>query len=280
MYTIEGLDKEYVKKIYQNTILYSIYKYDELEENIKPVYNKKYQNALELKDKLGVIESPSKEEVTSFLDEQKEKVEKIQNQNQELINQIAQATVQTLVNAMPTDLSDIEKYQYIFDFVTGIMKFDADWYEYCANVPPIDGYDFMFDNGVPMSKTYGGLLVTRIGNSDDITNLMVYLGKEIGVKIEKAYCKHNSKRRAINYITDDKYKLVSYMDPIAVIRHEKDKKDVFLVSDSKLDYPVKDNGISIDEDVPAPRYNMEEIINKVNQLLPEVNYIEYNQIQK
>lgn len=278
MYTLEGLDKDYVTKIYQNTVLYSIYKYNELDENIKPVYNKRYQNALELKTELGIIEEPTKEEVTTFLAEQKEKVEKMQNQNQGSIDVIALASVQALLNAMPKDLTNIEKCQYIFDFVTGIMHFDEDWYEYCASVPPIDGYDFMFDNGVPVSKTYGGLLVTRVGTSDDITNLIMFLGRELGVKIEKTYCKHNSKRRAINYINDDKF--VSYMDPIAVIRQEKEKKDVFLVSENKLDYSIKDNEISVNQVVPEPRYNMEEIINQVNQLLPQINYIEYTQIQK
>lgn len=282
MYTLEGLDKDYVKKIYQNTVLYSIYKFNELEENIQPVYNKKIQNAIDLKKELEITENPTKEEVKAFLDEQKEKVEKIQNQNQEAIDQVARASVTTLVNAMPTDLTDIEKCQYIFDFVTGIMKFDSDWYKYCANVPPIDGYDFMFDNGVPVSKTYGGLLVTRVGNSDDITNLMMFLGRELGLKIEKTYCKHNSKRRAINYINNNQY--ASYIDPVAVIRKEKEKKDVFLVSERKLDYQIKekdtDMTISIDQNVPAPRYNMEEIINQINQLLPQVNYIQYTQLEK
>ena len=56
MYTLEGLDKEYVKKIYQNTVLYSIFKYNELDESLKPRYKKRYNNALESKDKLGIIE--------------------------------------------------------------------------------------------------------------------------------------------------------------------------------------------------------------------------------
>lgn len=293
MYTLEGLDKEYVKNIYQNTVLYSIYKYEQLDDNFKPVYNKKYQNALELKDKLGITETPTKEEVTNFLNEQKEKVENIQKQNQEMINIIARASVEKLISEMPVDLTNVEKYQYLFDFVTKTMKFDSDWYEYCANVPPIDGYDFMFDNGVPVSETYGGLLVTRVGNSDDITNLMIFLGKELGIKIEKTYCKYNSKRRAINYVNEHGF--ISYMDPIAVIRGEKDKDKVFLVAENELDYPVKDKDVNkvknIDEDekevsislhqmTPEPRYNMDEIIAKINELLPKVNYIKPEQIQK
>lgn len=278
MYTLEGFDKEYVKKIYQNTVLYSIFKYNELDESLKPMYNKKYRNALELKDELGIIEKPTKEEVKAFLDNQKEIVEKVQDQNQESINDIAKASVQVLKNEMPEDLNTFEKYQYIFDFVTGIMKFDQDWCDYCGNVPPIDGYDFMFDNGVPVSKTYGGLLVTRIGNSDDITNLMIFLGREIGVEIDKTYCKYNSKRRAINYITSNEF--VSYMDPVAVIKQEKEKKEVFLVSEQMLDYKFKNTDVSVIQIAPEPRYNMEEIITKINKLLPQVNYNEYMEIQK
>lgn len=280
MYTLEGLDQEYVKKIYQNTVLYSIYKYNELDPAIQPVYKQKFTQAnqairdLEISDTL-----PTKEEIKCFLEEQKQKVEQMKQQNQPIIDQIAEASVKILLDKMPKDLDNIGKLQYIFDFVTKTMTLSSDWFNYCANVPPIDGYEFEFYKGVPTSKSFAGLMVTRTGNSDDITNLMLYLANQMGLKMEKRYAKFGSNRIAVNCISEGNA-AISYLDPCAVISGRKKKEDTFLVNASKLDYRFQEYETSFTIEKEEPTYNIDEIISEINQLLPDINYIEYIKLEK
>lgn len=280
MYTLEGFDNEYVKKIYQNTVLYSIYKYNELDYVVQQMFSKRFTQAKKAMNDLGISSiSPSKYEIQVFLEEQKQKMEEIRKQNQPIIDQIADASVKILLDKMPSDLDNIGKLQYIFDFVTKTMTLSNDWFNYCANVPPIDGYDFEFYKGVPTSNSYAGLIVTRTGNSDDITNLIIYLANRIGINVEKRYAKFNDKRIAVNCISVSDT-TVSYLDPCAVISGRKKKEDSFLVSVNKLDYRFKDDEPSVTFEREKTTYDMDEIINQINKLLPEINYLSYNKLAK
>lgn len=280
MYTLEGLDEEYVKKIYQNTVLYSIYKYDELNPVVQPMFSKRFMQAKKAMKDLDISSiSPTKYEIQVFLAEQKQKMEEIRKQNQPIIDQITDASVKILLDQMPSNLDNIGKLQYIFDFVTKTMTLSNDWFNYCANVPPIDGYDFEFYKGVPTSNNYAGLMVTRTGNSDDITNLMIYLANQIGIDIEKRYAKFNDKRIAVNCVLVSNT-TISYLDPCAVISGRKKKEDSFLVSVDKLDYRFKDDEPSVTFEKEKPTYDMDEIVNQINKLLPEINYLSYNELEK
>ena len=211
-----------------------------------------------------------------------QKVAQIQNQNQPIIDVLSRQVLQILKNEMKDDLSEIEKCEFLFDYITSTMKYSEDWLKYNCNVPTTSGYEFDFYNGVPLSKNYEGLLVTRQGTCEDISNLMIYLGRQLGIEIEKESCYHHDNLHAINYIVvGDKR---SYFDVTSKIRGIKSKEECFLVSKEKLNendkYDFKANYPDVTLNKQLPRYDINEVIAKVNQILPNVNYIEYQKLEK
>lgn len=282
MYTLEGLNEEYIKQIYMSTVLYSIKQYQLLPEELKIIYNKKYQNALIAKEELQIEDNQSLEELRFFLQQQKEKIETIKAQNQPIIDLLAAQTIDILINEMPNNSTQLQKCEYIFDYITNTMEYSNDWYRYCKDVPPTSGYEFSFYHGIPLSNTYEGLLVTRQGICDDIANLITYLGKRIGVNIEKITCDHNENLHAINYIEINGIR--SYFDATSVILKNKTKEESFLVSEEFLnkdgDYKFKENIPSTTIEKELITYDINEVINKTNKLIPQTNYINYNKYEK
>lgn len=282
MYTLEGLNDEYVKLIHENIILYSLKQYQALPEEIKTFYNSKYQNALTIKQEFNIEYEPELEDLKSFLQEQKEKVEIIKAQNQPIIDFLSSQILSILIKEMPNNLTEIEKCEYIFDFVTKTLEYSEDWYKYCKDIPPINGYEFTFYKGIPLSDNYKGLLITRQGICDDIANLIIYLGKELGVNINKAICEHNENLHAINYMEINGVR--SYLDATSVIRKVKTKDEAFLVSEAVLnqyqDYKLKDHSISTTIDRTPVSYDIDKIIIETNKLMPQVNYLTYQKYEK
>jgi hypothetical protein len=282
MYTLEGFDEEYIKNLYKSVVLYSIKKYDLLPDNIKQFYYQKYQNALLIKEEEKIEDNSSIDDLREFLQGQKEIVENVKNQNQPIINLLSSQVLSVIMEQVPKNLTPTAKCECIFDIITTTMEYSNDWYQYCKSVPPIDGFDFSFYHGVPLSDNYEGLLITRQGIGDDIVNLITYLGKKIGINIGKTICEHNENLHAINYIEIDGVR--SYLDATSVILKNKTKEEAFLVSEEYLnksgDYKFETSYPSKTLDKKECYYNIENIINNINQLMPQVNYIEYNNLKK
>ncbi len=272
--TLQGFNNDYINKLYQQVILYSIKYYQSLPKEMQLQYKEKYDKALLLQAKFGLDSNESLEELKEFLDNEKSKIEMIKEENQPIIDMFANNILGLILIKMPSDLTDIEKCEYIFDYVTNTMEYADEWKRYCIDVPQNE-YNFCFYSGVPLSKTYEGLLVTKKGNSDDIANLITYLGKRVGVNIEKTFCRHHNNTYAINYIVQ-KDKTVSYFDAASVIRNEKSKDEIFLVSERVLakdmEYQLKNHQMSVSLKRPTIEYNIDNLINEIKKMEPQINY--------
>lgn len=291
MYTLEGITQEDIITIYQNTVDYSLKKYEEFPDILKEMYQIKYEHALSVKNELGIIEKQSKDELKAYLQETKNKVNNIQKNNQPIIDMLADEILNILKQEKPENLTNTEICEYIFDYVTNIMSYDTDWYNYCHLVPPIDGYDFNFHNGVPLSSSYKGLLITRQGICEDIANLMMLLGRVFNINIKALICKHGKNIHAINYIELENGE-ISLIDASSVILKGKTKQEAFLVSEQLLNKDDEYDFSDLDKDLSdkiisstilqknTPSYDIKSIIEKTNKLLPSINYTKLNNEKK
>ncbi len=282
MYSLIGLEEEYVKKIYQNTVLYSIHRYQSLPEMFQEFYQIKYQNAQEMKEELEIVEDIEIEEAKEFLIKNKKLIEDMKNQNQPVIDEIADQILAVLKQNLPKEATEIETCQYIFDYVINTMEYATDWLKYCNSIPPIDGYDVMLYKGVPLSTSYKGLLVTRQGVCEDIVNLIIDIGKELGVSIYRENCEHNQNLHAINYIIVNGQK--SYLDATSVILKTKTKEEAFLVSQEELnknqDYTFRTDQESFTLPHPNITYDINQIIKNTDLIMPKIEYILPKQYKK
>ena len=124
-----------------------------------------------------------------------------------------------------------------------INRLNFDSYEdkiYTKNLP-LNNYHFEFYNGIPMSKSFEGLLVTRSKKSLDVSSLMTYLGRVLDLDIENYACEYDNNPRIINCVNlgNKVNKKLSYID-MNMILNGKNPKDYCLVSKKELN--VGSNG--------------------------------------
>lgn len=288
MYSLEAINHEDILKIYQHVVTYSIHRYQELPDSFKEFYKSKYENALNLKVLFCNNEEINKEDCINYLNNAKEVIKKIETANQPVIEMLSEETLNILKSEKPESLDQIKTCEYLFDYITNTMSYSDDWFNYCSSIPPIDGYNFDFYHGIPISTTYNGLLTTRQGSSLDIANLFTYLGREFNLKIETVFCKYNNLSHAINYIEFENGN-ISLMDPTNIIRKKIDKDSAFLVSENTLTkdgtytfhdgkkYTLYDK-TSVDINKNKEKtYDISEVVYKTNSLIPTTNYIQLNQ---
>lgn len=228
MYTVNGLDNEYINDIYKNIILYSIKKYENLPLPIQSFYEQKYQNAINLKRTLNIDDNKNIEEIKNYLNNQKEIIDKIKEENQIIIDLLVPKIIHMLAKNINENMTITEVCEYLFDYITLTMEYSTEWYQYCKEVPPVDGFEFSFYKGIPLSNSYPGFLVTKKGICDDIANLFVYLGKVFNLPIKKETCEHNENLHSINYLEINGMR--SYFDATSVILKNKKKNEAFLIS--------------------------------------------------
>lgn len=275
MEVLEALKENEVKEIYDSAVVYSLLKYEELSEGAKEVLYEKYRNALAIVTDKDLDTNKDKDELKAFLENEKNIYESIKDKNQPVIDLVSQMMVNTIKEEIPKDLSNLQVCEYLFDLVTSIMNHASDWTIYFNNTPPKDNYSFEFYNGIPLSKTYPGLLVTRQGTGEDLANLYVYLGREFNIPIGVELCKYKSKYHIVNYILINDKK--SYIDIKNRILYNETKEKCFLVSQETLntnkDYIITDTTPSIDVKVPQKNYNIETLITKLNSIMPQIQYL-------
>ena len=227
--------EEEIKQIKESKLVYSIGKFQKLSSDQKEMLNSRYMKALNLHT--GFINDALVDEAEKFLDYEKDKIEYIREQNQPIINMYVEQLIKNLRRNLSEYSDDILRCAKIFEYVSKIMEYDEDISVYDSTIPFGTRYPISaFYKGVPLSSNYSGLLVTRCGSSNDIANLMVYLGNEFGLNIKTLNCTHGDNSYSINTL---EYKgKISYMDVTSVIRKRKSIEQACLVNRDTL---IKDD---------------------------------------
>lgn len=267
MYQLIGIKNKHVKKIYKNIVLLSEKRYYLFSEEEKKIHEWKYKKALETKKELNIKEE--NEDVELYLKKQKELIENIKKKNQPIIDKMTIEIIEILKNEMPNKMTELEKAEYIFDYVTNAIFYDEEWNKYCYKLPPLLEYSFKFYKGVPLGNTYEGILVTKNATCKEISNLLAFLGKQLGVTIYVEEYLYNNNIHSINYIINEKEKL--YMNATSVIRKRTTKEESFLLSREKLDKKCNDSRQkNLNREL---KYNIISIIKKTNCIKFKVKYI-------
>lgn len=268
MYKLKGIKDKHINEIHKNIVLLSEKRYHLFSDKERKLYEWKYQNALEAKKELNMKEYVNYD-VDSYLKKQKELIEDIRKTNQPIIDEMTIKIVEILKNEMPNNLTNLEKIEYIFDYVINIMSYNEEWNKYFYKLPPLLEYDFKFYKGIPLGNTYEGILVTKNAMCKEISYLLAFLGKQLSVNIYVEEYLYNNNEHAINYILNEKEKL--YINATSVIRKRTTKEESFLLPREELDKKCNTSKQrSLERKL---KYNIESIIEKTNEIKFKIVYV-------
>lgn len=267
MLKLIGVKDKYIEEIHKNIVLLSEKRYHHFSEEEQKLIQWKYQNVLEAKKEFNIKEN-NNYNVESSLEKQKELIEDIKRKNEPIIHELTTKIVEILKQEMPNNLTDFEKVEFIFDYVTNIMSYNEEWNKYFYKLVLLPEYDFKFYKGVPLGNNDEGILVTKSAMCKQISNLLVFLGKQLGVNIYMEEYLHNNNKHAINYIVSKKEKF--YINATSVIRKRTTKEESFLLPREKLDKKCNTSRQSLDKKL---KYDIESIIEKTNKIKFKIIYI-------
>ncbi|MBQ8681642.1 MAG: hypothetical protein IJ509_01880 [Bacilli bacterium] len=275
-----------IDEIYTMTIIYSILKYQSLPEKWQQEFLPKYEHAKSLLTerniKLSIIESANLDQIKLQL----ENYQVIYNSNIELnrnvINQIGPIIAKTIITEIKTKDTEIDRISYLVDFLTNYMTYSKTYDKYCLSLSTIDGFNFDFQNNIPVDNSINGLLVMGQGVCDDISTILQFLGELLDLKIAKISCHCQGIFHSLNTITlsDGNTYLI---DATKLITKSKSKQDCFLVS---ADVINKNNEYIFKEDIvptktyikPISNYHQEaiQLIDKLNAIKPKIEDLNDN----
>jgi len=266
-----------IKEIYENLMEYSLRKYENNDETYKELFKERYESTLK---KITSRSNMSDEELINYLNEKQLKYNQNCEENKDIIELYSAVVKNIFIRNIDEDSTDIEKANYLFDFCSNILNYSSDWYEYSYSLPPKDNFDFDFKNNIPASQDIDGLLVLGQGICDDFCNLIQYLGRSIGLNVDKVFVKYNGKPHSINTITIGGRN--SIIDITQYIKKELKKEDCFLVSEQHLNrfgmYEFNEigNTYDIEKNLENPEiYNINQVIGTINMMKPRCTYIPY-----
>lgn len=271
--TLNALSEEHIDEIYKNKVIYSIIKFERQDEDYKELFKGKDMYAKNLND--SDINESDYDEIVAYLDQQKEIINTIRNENEEVIKLTKAQILDNFKQGISKSSDDIEKYEYIFEYVTKTISYNYDSKRFNRDIPFGNDYDFEFYKGVPFDNSFDSILVNKTGLSEDIANLISFLGKELGLTIDVVHCSYEDQSYALNSVAFGKD--ISFIDATSVITGRKEMEDAFLVSRGSLNNDNKYNGLgeSINKAVHfGGNYNINEVIEKEKGLLPDIEYKE------
>ena len=235
-----SLPQEEIDEIKRNKIIYSIIKYNQIEnEDLIEMYKNKYMYAIYLNDG-NINENEQLDKVVDFLEKEKLKIAEIKEKNQPIIDSYIEDIAYNLNSVIEDCKDDIEKCTRLFEYVVKTISFNKDAVDYNERIPFGLQYPIMdFYNNIPLSKTYEGMLVTKSGTSSDIANLMVYLGYLFDLDIRTI----PSRRWAIETNDEEIFSInvvnlngrITYMNPTSVILGDSEIQEACLVNKTTLD---------------------------------------------
>lgn len=242
--------EEDVEEIYDNTIMYSILKYQTFQADWQQIFESRYQHALDCFQKRNqisdLLENTSIDRIKNNLLNYQAIYQQIQAQNRPVIDLYAPKIEAIILKSLQTKTTALERVNFLFDFVTNYVQYSTETFQYCLQVPPIDDFYFDFQNQVPVDATINGMLVMGQGLCDDISNLMVYLAKRLDLNMKKITCNYNNALHSLNLITlPDGFNYL--IDATRLIRQDKTKEECFLVSKEELN---KHHNYQFKEDLP------------------------------
>lgn len=284
--------KEDIQDIYENITIYSIKNYQTLPEEWQEIYKPKYQKALSNLENLNIpyekIDQEEKEEVFTKLENYQQIYRTLLNLNQPVIELYASKIENKIIETIIKYPTEIERIAFLFQFITEYVIYSENYFKFCLQVPLIDGFDFDFKETIPVDSSISGMLVMGQGICDDIVNLMIYLGKKLGLTINKIFVDYNKVAHTLNTITLDNQ--IYLIDATRKIRKDKTTEECFLVSEKTLNknnnYIFSNLNISkIDYSNQIPNYKQEvsKLIEEIKKLLPkqiDLNITKSNSLRK
>jgi len=264
-----------IEEIYKHLVEYSIKNYEKHEIDVlKP----RYENAIEMTK--GEQLDKTFTELEIYLLEKHQKYLEIIKENKELIECVARSIINILNEDIKTLTTDEEKLSYIFDFVTKTISYDTDYKKYLLSIPPTNGITFNFKGTIPNDNEVFTTLVLREGLSDEICNLICYLGRIWNIPVGKIYVDYKGKRHAINYYAIKEE--TSLIDATRkIINKEERKHKCFLASANKLnrnnDYifnseQVTDTFTISEYDYEYKNVSLNSTIERIKKIIPKVKY--------
>ncbi len=275
LHLISDFTQEEIDTIYNYLLEYSIRNYKKHEQELKPLFEEKYQYALNLKKEQQITVPLSDEELETFLLETQTKYQNNLNANKDVINVMYQIPLAILKINMPEDLTDEEKIYYLVEFLTNYITYSEDYFKYCVLTPPTKGFSFDFKNTVPVNHNVESLLIESQGLCDDICNLMIYLGKSFGLSINKINVTYKGRLHAINALKKDN--TLSLMDTTRCIR-EKSIHDQYLLVDKDTlnqqnEYQFHEkltNTVTLPKTNIRDDYQILKIIQEIKKYTPDI----------
>ena len=274
--TINAFREDEVAKVYKGKLIYSLIKYNRQSEDYKEFFSDKYLNSLNLNN--SSFDNDLYDEVVEYLNKEKERYNTLLNTNQIVIDIIADEIANNLIKEASTITDDKEKCRFLVEYITTTFKYDDYNKKYHRDIPFGEDYNFEFYNGIPVSKSYKGLLVTKIGLSDSIANLLVYLGRQLGLQINTISCTCDDDSYMINSVNIDGN--ISYIDATSILKGTCSVTDACLVDASNLNKYASFTGIN-EEGITQVGYytipyNFTNLITMEKRILPQIQYMENN----
>lgn len=271
---IQAFQEDEVAKIYKNKLIYSIIKYNKQKDSYKDFFSDKFATALKLSN--SSFDSEILDETVECLEKEKTRYNEILNNNQIVIDIAADEIVNILVKEASNLNDEKEKCRFLVEYIANTFEYDRNDKKYNRSIPFGEDYNFEFYHGIPISKSYKGLLVTKTGLSDSISNLLVYLGNQLGLKIGTISCTCNDESYMINSVNIDGN--ISYIDATSILADRCEVSDACLVDCSNLNKYASFKGIN-EEGITqvvqyAVPYDFTNIINIEKRILPATKYID------
>lgn len=270
--------EEDIEDIYNNTVLYSIIKYNNSKEDIQEFFKDRYKNALISLKKRNIsreiLKYTNELELEKILNNYKQIYNINYQLNKKVIQEYAPIIEEKIIERISNYPSPIERISILCSFLSKYLTYSEDYVNYCLRIPPIGNFDFDFKNNVPVDSSIEGLLVIGQGICDDISNLLVYLGKKLNLDIEKVFTKYKNNLHSLNKITIDNNTYL--IDLTRLIKKDKEKEECFLVSKEKLNQKKE---YEFEEEILTKTYNKElpqteeisnQLLNIINQIKPQI----------
>lgn len=276
---IYGITQDDYHEILRCLAKYTKFKCDHLPNELNEIVKKKYNQAKIIENEFGET-NKTIDEVIAYLNDAKEILNNIRKINESENLTTANSIIEVINNDMPDDLNNLEKTEYLFDIICNTITYAENYYKYINNL--FNDFDIELNNSVPFPDNIEEFIVTKEAICDDIANTFVHLGRIFHLPIGKINLIHNENLHAINYIETEK-EMTSLFDATEYIRKNKNKKECFLVDYNNLDinddylidknnnqYRQVINSTTINKE--TPKYNIEETIRKINDLMPSVQF--------
>lgn len=273
-------DEEDINEIYNDTIVYSILKYQSLPEIWQEEFKNRYEKALQLLPKRNIESTTIKNTNITELKQKLTNYQKIYNSvlqlNKDTIDQSGFTIEHFLITELSQKRNEIDRVSYLFEFITNYITYSEEYFHYCLEVPPVDGFTFDFKNNIPVDSSINGLLVIGQGICENISWLIKYLGEKLNLQIGTINCKYKGNSHTLNTITM-KDGNTYLLDATRLIRKDKTLEECFLVSANILNkeknYQFKSDIIlTTDYQGKIPNYQQEVqiLIQNLNQLRPTI----------